>query len=400
MSIYNYLKTRAAKLQFFLEKYSGLLWVRTNPLNTPLDLTHQEQPAEKTKKNIERQYKKLEGLTRASPEKIKAALLLNRFNSFGYYNKETKEFVYTSEAKNELDKLFKDYCTRVKLETIILSRAPDGNPVFSQDIELPYKTRFTDPGRKKANIEGFRAVYKKASSRHMKGVFLTLTASPDRANTLWQANKGTIQAWSKFSDFLRYHLPERAELIKVAEFQKNGRIHFHVLIFGINWLLHKSVIQYTWIKYGGGPILDIHAIKQDPAFGWSWSRGRPLDAAGMAPKDYLESYLEKSMSMNGGSMYWVMGVRNWTASKTLFPEKPKAQKPELIRSPTKRYFLKGVVNALTGFRASHRKDAIGLFSGSMRALKNKAVESIKAPKLKKPVQDLTFRRASDLSYQC
>jgi hypothetical protein len=44
-------------------------------------------------------------------------------------------------------------------------------------------------------------------------------------------------------------------------------LHYHVLIVGINWLLHKSVIQYAWVKYGG-PILDIHTVKNDPGYDW------------------------------------------------------------------------------------------------------------------------------------
>ncbi len=42
-------------------------------------------------------------------------------------------------------------------------------------------------------------------------------------------------------------------------------LHYHVLIVGINWLLHKSVIQYAWVHYGGGPVLDIHTVKKEVA---------------------------------------------------------------------------------------------------------------------------------------
>lgn len=42
-------------------------------------------------------------------------------------------------------------------------------------------------------------------------------------------------------------------------------LHYHVLIVGTNWLLHKSVIQYAWVHYGGGPVLDIHTVKKEVA---------------------------------------------------------------------------------------------------------------------------------------
>lgn len=404
MIIYNYLKTQAAKLKFIIGKYSGLIWVRTNPLYTsavsPRLDNFDKQNSPKTKNDYSKTYKPLKGLVRSGPERTEAALIMNRLNKFGYYNKETKQFVYTTEAKNEIDRLFKDYCNRVKQEKIILSRAPDGNPIFSQDLIINYKTRFTDQGRQQENIEGFRAVYKAASHRFMKGVFLTLTAPYRSSNTLWEVNQNMKQGWDSFRDWLNKYLPKRASWIKVTEFQKNGRIHYHIIIFGINWLDHKGVIQYKWKQRGGGPVLDIHTIRQEPIRGWVWARSSPSEASGQKPGDLLASYLEKSMSQAHGSLYWVMGVRSWTCSKNLLPEKLQPKKPEPIRSPTKRYFLKGVLSSLTGFRSSHRKDSIEFFSGSLKSSPSNPSGPQKAKTPKSKPLDLTFRRATDLSYQC
>lgn len=362
MSLYNYLKTKTAKTLFFIEKAGGFLWIRTNPLNfsaPSLDLILKKQNTTETKNASGGEYKPINGLKRASPERLEAVLKLNRINKFGYYNIQDKEFILTSPIKNEIAELFKAYCSRVKNERIILTRAPDGNPVFSQDLSIKYKTRFTSPERQKENIEGFRQVYNKASRKHLKGVFLTLTSKP--GGSLWEANKRTMEAWKPFNKFLSRCLPARADWIKVSEFQENGRLHYHILIFGINWLLHKSVIKYAWQKYGGGSILDIHTIRQAPE-GWLWARSCPLEAATLSPGDYLSRYLEKSMSPQHGSLYWVMGIRNWTCSKSLLPE--KSYKP--VKSSSKKYFLKGVMSALTGFRSSNRSDSLSLFSGNLK----------------------------------
>ncbi|AKB81137.1 hypothetical protein MSBR3_0559 [Methanosarcina barkeri 3] len=195
-----------------------------------------------------------------------------------------------------------------------------------------------------------------------------------------------------FSKFLSRCLPKRAEWIKVAEFQKNGMLHYHVLIVGINWLLHKSVIQYSWQKYGGGPILDIHTVKNDSVYGWQWSRSCPLEAAGKTVGDYLQGYLEKSMSPQHGALYWAMGIRNWTCSGSL-SERTKKDKP--IKSPTSRYFLKGVLSALTGFRSSHRTDSIGLFSAKIAKEKSNKQKEEKSPKPEK--LDLSFTTASQIT---
>ncbi|WP_292378349.1 rolling circle replication-associated protein [Methanosarcina sp. UBA289] len=394
MSLHNFFKTQIAKTIFYIEKASGLIWIRTNPLffsNSSLDLIRREQSSPQTKTDSSKTYKKLEGLKRTCPEKTEAALILNRVNKFCYYNKENKEFVYLNSAKDDIDKLFKAYCERVKLEKIVLTRAPDNNPVFAQDIIINYQTRFTSPARQKQNLDGFRAAYKKASRRHVKGVFLTLTSNP-KGGSLWQINKKTQTAWGKFSKFLGRCLPKRAEWIKVAEFQKNGMLHYHVLIVGINWLLHKSVIQYAWMKYGGGPILDIHTVKNDPVYGWQWSRSCPREAAGKTVGDYLQGYLEKSMSPQHGALYWATGIRNWTCSGTL---SEKTKKAEPIRSPTSRYFLKGVLSVLTGFRSSRRKDSISLFSRKLATEKPNKPKKEKAIIPEKP--DLSFSTASQIT---
>lgn len=169
-------------------------------------------------------------------------------------------------------------------------------------------------------------------------------------------------------------------------------LHYHVLIVGINWLLHKSVIQYAWKKYGGGPILDIHTVRNDPVYGWQWARSCPLEAAGKNVGDYLQGYLEKGLSQQYGAMYWAMGVRNWTCSGSL-SERTKKDKP--LGSPTSRYFLKGVLSALTGFRSSHRKDSISLFSAKKTQKKPTKPRKEKAVKPEK--LDLSFKPASSLN---
>ncbi|PAV13684.1 hypothetical protein ASJ81_16990 [Methanosarcina spelaei] len=48
---------------------------------------------------------------------------------------------------------------------------------------------------------------------------------------------------------MRYYLLDYVEYISVREFQKNGKIHFkihfHLTSFCLNWLMHKSAIQYV-----------------------------------------------------------------------------------------------------------------------------------------------------------
>ncbi|WP_455565193.1 rolling circle replication-associated protein [Methanosarcina siciliae] len=115
---------------------------------------------------------------------------------------------------------------------------------------------------KKLQGRKFYYAWNKAIRQHYVVCELTLTARPYGYKSLVECNQKTLEALEKFIDFMRYHLPDHVEYISVLEFQKNGRIHFHVTFFGINWLMNKSAIQYAWKGYGGGEILDIHTIRR------------------------------------------------------------------------------------------------------------------------------------------
>jgi len=98
------------------------------------------------------------------------------------------------------------------------------------------------------------------------------------------------------------------------------------------------------------------------------------------------------MSPQHGAMYWAMGVRNWTCSGSL-SERTKKDKP--LGSPKSRYFLKGVLSALTGFRSSHRKDSISLFS--TKAAQEKLIKPQKEKAVKHEKLSLSFKHASSLN---
>lgn len=394
MELYNFFSTKKARKLFFIERKDGFVWIRTNPaffFGSGLDLILSKQKSSKTKISNGKQYKKLEGLRRAGPERLEAALKLNRIKEFGYYNTEKKEFVTTSPIRQEIDDLFQDYCARVRQEKIVLTQKT--NKVFSQDIVIPYQTRFTSPARQKENLDRFRYAFNQASRSHLKGVFLTLTALP--RGSLWETNQATRAAWVKFKKNFFYEvLPKNAKWIKVNEFQQSGRLHFHIAIFGVNWLAPKPVLQRAWLRAGGGYIIDVHTIQNTPS-GWVWARSKPSDAGKAKPRDLLQLYLEKSMSQDHGAMYWAMGVQNWTCSKNLHP--PQEQ-PQTQERRTAGYVLKGVLNRLRGFRAANRQDHKSFFSAEQANTQTKNPEPPKKPYSQK--LDMTFRTASHISYQC
>jgi len=266
---------------------------------------------EKTYKHSEH----LEYLKNTNPERWKAVHKLSRCNGFGYMGRETKEFIYTNNIYFEVIQGFGEYISRINTENIEMVHSMDGNHIFSSRVHLPYKTRFTSPERQEENKKAYWATWDYANRRHLKGVFLTLTA-PSRAGDLVTVNDQMREAWDKLRDLLNSKLARGLTYIKVNEFQKNGRLHFHLVIFGINWVMPIHLLKKVWVGYGGGKVMNICAITRTKE-GWTWARKPPQEAGGQAPAGFLSDYLEKSMSPSSGALYWAFNIQFWSASRDI-----------------------------------------------------------------------------------
>lgn len=328
--VYDFFKTQLGKLHFMTGREDSILWIRANPLK-PLTLIQDKQVSEKTELDSgrhcdksEKTYKhseNLKDLKNINPERWKALHKLSRCNGFGYMDRETKEFIYTNNIYFEVIQGFGEYISRINTENIEMVYSMDGNPIFSSKVHLPYKTRFTSPERQAANKQAYWDTWNYVNHRYLKGVFLTLTA-PSRAGDLVTVNNQMREAWDKLRDLLDSKLARGLTYIKVNEFQKNGRLHFHLVIFGINWIMPIKLLKKIWVSYGGGPVMNICAITQTKE-GWTWSRKPPKEAGGQAPAGFLSDYLEKSMSPSSGALYWAFNIQFWSASRDIkqSPEK-------------------------------------------------------------------------------
>ena len=83
------------------------------------------------------------------------------------------------------------------------------------ELVLDYKTRFTDPGRSKADIKKFHGVWSEASKYYDGAVFLTLTSDPSSRESLWHVNRHFAPAWNSYLSLLskRFRQSRRDELI-------------------------------------------------------------------------------------------------------------------------------------------------------------------------------------------
>ncbi|AKB35514.1 hypothetical protein MSSAC_0924 [Methanosarcina siciliae C2J] len=398
--IYDYLKTEAGKLHFLIGKEDSILWIRANPLK-PLTLIQDKQVSDKTELDNGRHcetepktYKhseNLEDLRNVNPERYKAMHKLSRCNGFGYMDRETKEFIYTNNIYFEVIQGFGEYISRINTENIEMVHSMDGNPIFSSRVHLPYKTRFTSPERQEENKQAYWATWDYANKRHLKGVFLTLTA-PSRAGDLVTVNNQMREAWDKLRDLLNSKLARGLTYIKVNEFQKNGRLHFHLVIFGINWVMPIHLLKKVWVGYGGGKVMNIRAITRTKE-GWTWARKPPQEAGGQAPAGYLSDYLEKSMSPCSGALYWAFNIQFWSASRDIkqSPEKHETKgvwaRVGVIAKEGKRIFQKG------------NDKAKAFFSGALLRTSKRSEPKLEDKPTEKENHLTGFRRASALFMQ-
>ncbi len=110
----------------------------------------------------------------------------------------------------------------------------------------------------------------------------------------------------------------------VREFQRNGNIHYHVIIFGISWLKPNDEISKIWQQYGQGKITKINKIRWNDGRGYMWSGNAPEDSAGRQPMEYLKKYLLKGQyadrNPEAALLYWIFNARFYTFSQSLLSD--------------------------------------------------------------------------------
>jgi hypothetical protein len=111
----------------------------------------------------------------------------------------------------------------------------------------------------------------------------------------------------------------------VREFQRNGNVHYHIIIFGISWLKRNDDISRIWQEYGQGKITKINKIRWNQERGYIWAEGQaPEDAKGRQPLEYLKKYLLKGQyaekNPEAALLYWVFNSRFFTYSSSLLSD--------------------------------------------------------------------------------
>lgn len=282
----------------------GLLWVRTVPPRQQLDLLGESQKSNTNTKNGFKNEIPLCG-----PERLEAILL-------------TKQRINVKSIEDECYDFFDTYNERVKDAIICLLPNPERD-FLGPPLELPYKTRFNDDGRKVVQLNNYEEAWETATSRHRRGVMVTLTTDPKIQNSLWDANRKQSGNLNRLLSHLSRKFGHRPTYISVNEFQGNGRIHLHLVIFGKSFIMGKRQMSALWAKYGQGEIVDFKKLRTD-RHGWTWDGEQPQDSNGKSPENYLKKYLKKGLYDDDTNyQYWIYNTRYYSHSRNLRAPTPK-----------------------------------------------------------------------------
>jgi|GEM_PF-2172592 len=135
-----------------------------------------------------------------------------------------------------------------------------GNPY----LLIPYLTRFNDRARARNTRDRFRTALRQAAESYHDAVILSLTVDPKRHNSLTAAleslseNKNRLLSWLATD----YQLGHRPENLTVLEFTESGLPHFHVVLFGLSWLMPQGALAGKWDDLGAGRVLDIRGARK------------------------------------------------------------------------------------------------------------------------------------------
>jgi hypothetical protein len=243
---------------------------------------------------------------------------------------------------SQVENLFNEWDRETRQKVIILRNLRSG-----EYISKPCKTRFNNEARKLYNIKTYNTGIDNSLIKWKIGVFLTLTTDPliwttpkgekftrhikdkDTGKTYhfegtgqgsneYEANRHESYAWRKWYEKICHRFHRRIPYLRCVEYQENGLIHTHVLLFDVDWNIPWYDFAKEWgTDYGQGYLNKSYQVINDGTK-WTWKKHHPEDTEGKAPADYLKKYLIKSMyETSGFAMYWATNKRFFTMSETV-----------------------------------------------------------------------------------
>ncbi len=294
--IWDFLRTKQGRAVFHNEKHDGMIWIR--PTRTGLNLIKESQNSN------------YEGIQDHKPARKRQHWALKQAR------KLATQTIDIRRISEKCQDLFSQYLEDIAIKVLHLQPDPTKN-LYGPPIYLQYATRFTSVPRQIEIREKYEQIWKNSLGSYQKAVMLTLTTDPKQFRNLEEANKAIQKNWNKLITRLRKNTKKELKYICIREFQKNGRIHLHIVIFGIGYLINAKKLSKIWAGYGQGKIIDILSLVNRNQE-WTWARKKPTDSGNRNPMNYLKKYISKAQTDEDVQyQYWMTESRFYTYSYSL-----------------------------------------------------------------------------------
>jgi len=152
----------------------------------------------------------------------------------------------TNEQKSTLISLFEEYVDDVDSKRLI----------FIDEIgELQvknYETRFNSERKERKYKRFYRNIWKITVKKYRWGVHATFTINPAKFKdkNLKDIVKIAQKEFNRFFTWLKKVKGRKIEYVRFIEFQGNGRVHYHVIFFGIRSIGNQELIGEKYWRLG------------------------------------------------------------------------------------------------------------------------------------------------------
>jgi len=179
---------------------------------------------------------------------------------------------------------FSDYLEDVGKRVIVLRHLDE-----ERLLALSYKHRFRSLRRL---MRSFREAWFMLGAEYDIAVFFTVTMVPE--GSLLEVARRASESWNRFMSWLQKRLGFRPKYIAVLEFQTNGAVHIHSVLFGVRSIADYRELDSYLPSIGFGRIHEEYQVVKVEKGKWVWRNKKPQGAMARGVDDYLGKYLEKS----------------------------------------------------------------------------------------------------------
>jgi hypothetical protein len=217
----------------------------------------------------------------------------------------------TYQQKGYLADLFNSYIEDMTGRVMIFKRSNT-----QQFRVIRAVTRFTSKSYMKHQLRLFDDQWEYSTTKFNEAVYVTLTANPQPGRSVRDINQDFKKSLQKFHSRTSMKLKRQNieyAYIQSFEFQKNGRLHAHIVIFGIKRLEGWKDLQDYCVKIGLGKFVNIKTLRNVNGI---WKDLSHSDKAVSDLGSYLKKYIKKAMTEPGMMYnYWVNDTRFYTYSR-------------------------------------------------------------------------------------